>query len=94
MCKWQIDQQIDYFSFVCSVAWPLNRIEDGSDLALLQTFLFLHIFTSWLAYDLRVSSPHSLLPCKDKGIENMTVKRPISTVYFPRSRQIQPINLA
>ena len=43
------DQRIDQFSFVCSVAWPLNRSEDGSDLALLQAFLFLHIFTSWLA---------------------------------------------
>ena len=31
------------FSFVCPVARPLNRSEAVSDLALLQTFLFLHV---------------------------------------------------
>ena len=33
--------QIDHFTVVCSVTWPLNGSEDGGDLALIQTSLVL-----------------------------------------------------
>ena len=32
---------IDHFTVVCSVTWPLNDIEAGGDLALIQTALLL-----------------------------------------------------
>ena len=32
---------IDHFTVVCSVTWPLNGIETGGDLVLIQTSLFL-----------------------------------------------------
>ena len=33
--------QIDHFTVVCSVTWPLNGSEAGSDLALIKTSLLL-----------------------------------------------------
>ena len=34
---------IYHFTVVCSVTWPLNGNEAGSDLALMQTFLLCHV---------------------------------------------------
>ena len=33
------NSQIDQFTVVCLVAWPLNEGEAGGDLALIETFL-------------------------------------------------------
>ena len=30
---------IDHFPVVCIVAWPLNKIEAGGDLALIETYV-------------------------------------------------------
>ena len=32
--------EIDHFTVVCSVTWPLNENESGVDLALIETSLF------------------------------------------------------
>ena len=40
---------IGHFTVVCSVPWPLNRSEAGSDLVLLQTVL-LFMCKSWYSH--------------------------------------------
>ena len=35
------DDDIDYFAFVCLETWPLNEIEAGVDLVLIETSLLL-----------------------------------------------------
>ena len=37
--KLKAAQEIDRFTVVCLVAWPLNEGEAGGDLALIETFL-------------------------------------------------------
>ena len=50
-----LQRQIDHFTVVCLVAWPLNESEAGVDLVLIETlllfickFLLISMRTAWL----------------------------------------------
>ena len=78
-----LNNKIDYFTVVCSVAWPLDGSEPGVDVVLIQSSLLLLCKCAQLAqgqqkkwglYQNKVTSTPALLPSKGYVTEQTTVK--------------------
>ena len=84
--------QIDHFTVVCSVTWPLNGSEAGGDLVLIQASLLLlckstcananwvHLHDKSSEVCIKTSSPLASLAFKGQVTEQTTVRWPINTI--------------
>ena len=73
---------IDHFTIVCSVTWPLNGSEAGSNLVFIQISLFLLCESSCSDaltrdIDIKARSPPASLPFKGQVTEQTTVESSI-----------------